>query len=217
MREQIKSILLNPSLYFTGECLEYVNMCHIDFTIQNHPSQGLQKVYHLEDFTTLFILDIQQFILNQIQVKECQNPKCKRLFIPTSGKNKLYCSLHHKDTKLTCAQIMHNNPTDRFAVLARKARGKQQGFYINATGRYHKSTSSNSKFIYDIQKLEKKYEEWQYNLSDLYEKCRASDDYKTLEKWVDDNYFNSSNLIDIGVKTINPAWESKHKKNNKKG
>lgn len=216
MRSQIRSILLNPSIYFTNECLDFVNSCHIDFTISKNYAPGIQKVYHLTDFTSIFIMDIQQVINQQLRIRECQNPTCKRLFIPSSGKNTRYCTLSHKNKLVTCAQIVHDNPTDCFAILAKKARGKQKGFFANATREYEIDSTRICKYIYDTEKLKTLYYDWQRDLSYVYNKCKSSNNYEEFERWINDNYFSSSRLIELGIKKINPKWEEKHLSNSKR-
>ena len=207
-RSQIRSILLDPSCYFSGESLEKVKNFQISFTVEKVNPYGVQKVYHLSDFSSFFILDIQQFILKKIKVLKCQNPKCERLFIPTSGKNKKYCSLPHKDTSATCAKLMHDNPTDEFAKLRKTARGRQDRLYLNAV---RDQDTTNPKYIYNKDAIEQLYQEWKDNLRVRYIEYKEMNDLKGFQDWIEKNYFRKDVLTALGVKYLNPKWQKKKK------
>ena len=126
-------------------------------------------------------------------------------------KNKTYCTLPHRGTSKTCAQLVHDNPSNRFAALAKYARGKQKGFYSNATGEYSRPTSKIPKYIYDRKKIDQLYSDWQDELSIQYNKCKHGNDYESFEKWINENYFTASMLLKLGIKKINPLWEKKNR------
>lgn len=194
LKNHLESILLRNSSYFSTEIQKKL-MYKIVLSSISIDKNGLARtLFHIEDTIAFLMIDLQKYLTGTKTVLRCQN--CKRLFYPKSSKNKLYCRLKHKDTNLYCNDIAHRNPSDKFAELAKRARGIQQGFVNNV-----KSHDNNAKFNYDYELLRITHELWQDECTSKMEYYRSQNDIDGFDKWIESTKFKVKKLEELHIRT----------------
>ncbi len=197
LREHLDDILLRNSKYFSTEIQNQLSQKIIASSI-NIDNKGQTRItYHIDDTISFLLVDLQKYITGSKTVMRCENPDCKRLFYPLSGKNKHYCRLKHNNTKLTCNEIMHRKPKDEFAEKSKTARGKQQQFINNAL-----ALKNNPKYKYDYALLDKLYQLWQEECSKQMIAFRNKNDIEGYKNWIFQTRFTVKRLEEAGVRTV---------------
>lgn len=195
LREHLESILLRKDDFFSTQIQDRLSEKIITTSIAIDSAGHTRIMYHIDDTLSFLLVDLQKYLTNPKTVIQCKN--CDRLFYPSSNKNKLYCRLKHQDTKLTCAQIHHQKPTDAFLIESKRARGKQQGFIKNAHA--HRD---NPKYLYDYDLLDSHYTQWQKDCSSKMEQYRNKNDLDGFKKWIEYHLFTVSRLEALGIRIV---------------
>lgn len=196
LREHLESILLRSDSQFSQEIAEILAQKEISSSIQIDRDGIARTTFHITDTLSFLLMDLVKYLNSNRTVLRCENPDCRRLFYPKSSKNKHYCQLPHKGSKLTCAEIMHRKPRDEFTELARKARGAQKGFVNNAV--------NGSKYEIDMDSLNRIYYQWQDDCNLQVEHFRSIDDVEGFKKWIRDTRLTAKRLEELGIRICKP-------------
>lgn len=196
LREHLESILLRSDSQFSQEVAEILAQKEISSSIQIDRDGIVRTTFHITDVLSFLLIDLVKYLNSNKTILRCENPDCRRLFYPKSNKNKHYCQLPHRDSKLTCAEIMHRKPRDEFTELARKARGAQKGFVNNAI--------NGSKYEIDIDSLNRIYYQWQDDCNLQVEHFRSIDDVEGFKKWIRDTRLTAKRLEELGIRIRKP-------------
>lgn len=204
LKEHLENILLRKSTYFSIEIQRSLFHKIISSIINIDKNGTARTVFLIEDTLAFLMIDLQKYLSGTRTVLTCQ--KCGRLFYPKSKKNKTYCRLKHKDTSLTCNEIVHRESKDEFAQESKRARGIQQRFMDNAIA--HKN---NPKFQYDYDLLEVTYTLWKEQLTEQMNNFRSINDSKGFKKWINDTRFTVKHLEKLGIRKRKTTPKTKNK------
>lgn len=197
LRQHLDSILLHDSNYFSEDLKSALSLQTISSSIEIDRDGIARTTYHIDDTLSFLLIDLQKYLSGNKTVLRCENPDCRRLYYPRS-KNNHYCELPHKDTNMTCSQIMRNKPKDEFARLDKLARGKQATFVKNA------KDSNRDKVIINEKLLDDFYNKWKDECTEKKRFFRSINDIDGFKKWIEDTRFTVGKLEELGVRKPKP-------------
>lgn len=166
-----RKLLLRDSTAFTSDIQREFDSVVISQSIVMLDDGLAVSGYYLNSIEDFLLLDIQKYLLSSHIVKECDY--CKRLYIPKRKSDK-YCRLPNFE-KLTCNELAHRNrnKTD-FERIRDRARPEQRASLVNDSTRKK----------YDVNILQKMYEDWSDECRIQFKKFKAKDDLAGFEKWI---------------------------------
>ncbi len=194
-QEELEAVLLmNDSLLHSYSINKIISNTKVSSSKKINEDNGLDTVYHFSDINSLLWLDLQKYLERDITAKYCEY--CGHLFIPTSKKNRMYCSYLNKGNILKCFDL-HRQEEDDFRKEAKRARGNQQRRVHNAV--YYKDFPSKN-YEYDFLKLETVYNAWLLEMTNKYKEFKEKNDLPGLEKWVESTKLTVGEMERLGIR-----------------